>query len=244
VSTSFHQFDNPASGQRSGADEYLRVLFPRSWEVTSERGRNEESRIATNICRSLWTARERARLDAGDASVRRERVSIDGCYGLGEVTAIVCLDCLWVAWDDRVAHPWACLGVPQEPDIKAGMGAIRVGRTSAQMGSEPWGPYFDALFPKALVRDFVQWKRSSTGVRIARRFWEQREQMRSANASVPSAQASGAHIGVVLDAVREIAHAACLTCTWLDARGLSMGNPNWRALAATIARQHELNGNE
>ncbi|MDQ3664520.1 MAG: hypothetical protein M3353_07670 [Actinomycetota bacterium] len=108
------------------------------------------------------------------------------------------------------------------------------------MGKQPWGPYFDTLYPRRLVRDFVQWKRSSTGVNIARRLWEQRQCLRAASPYVASTQATGAHIGVVLDAVPFIAHAACIACTWLDGGGASMARPDWRERTAAIARQHEI----
>ena len=237
--TTVCQTDN--DGGRSGAEEYLRVLFPRSWDVVARGGANRESGIASGICRDLWAGRERARARAADSPVRREGVAIDGRLGLPDMAATVCLDCAWVAWDDQVVHPWECLdGIAQEPDIRPSMGAMRVGRTAADMGNKPWGPYFDTLYPRRLERDFVQWKRASTGVSIARRLWEQRECLRAANPYVASAQATGDHIGVVVDAVLYIAHAACITCTWLERRGESMFGADWRERAAALARQHEI----
>jgi hypothetical protein len=41
-----------------------------------------------------------------------------------------------------------------------------------------WGPYFDALFPPQEVSPWIAWKIASTGVGIARRLWDQREQLR------------------------------------------------------------------
>ena len=41
-----------------------------------------------------------------------------------------------------------------------------------------WGPYFDALFPPQEVSPWIAWKIRSTGVGIARRLWDQREQLR------------------------------------------------------------------
>src|SRR5258708_35586070 len=41
-----------------------------------------------------------------------------------------------------------------------------------------WGPYFDASFPPQEVSPWIAWKIASTGVGIARRLWDQREQLR------------------------------------------------------------------
>ena len=41
-----------------------------------------------------------------------------------------------------------------------------------------WGPYFDAPFPPQEVSPWIAWKIASTGVGIARRLWDQREQLR------------------------------------------------------------------
>ena len=41
-----------------------------------------------------------------------------------------------------------------------------------------WGPYFEALFPPQKVSPWIAWKIRSTGVGIARRLWDQREQLR------------------------------------------------------------------
>ncbi len=41
-----------------------------------------------------------------------------------------------------------------------------------------WGPYFDAMFPPARVTAWINFKRMSTGVNIARRLWDRREELR------------------------------------------------------------------
>ena len=41
-----------------------------------------------------------------------------------------------------------------------------------------WGPYFDAMFPPARVTAWIDFKRMSTGVNIARRLWDRREELR------------------------------------------------------------------
>ena len=88
--------------------------------------------------------------------------------------------------------------------------------------STTWGPYWDAMFPPATVTGWINWKRGSTGVNIARRFWDQREYLRRTYESVygdnPEAWPSR-HPGVVLDAVPSIDHAACLGCQWFDRSG-------------------------
>ena len=82
-----------------------------------------------------------------------------------------------------------------------------------------WGPYWDALFPPREVTAWINFKRGSSGVNIARRFWDQREYLRRAYEAVfgpdPLAWPSR-HPGVVLDAVPSISHAACLGCQWFD----------------------------
>lgn len=96
-----------------------------------------------------------------------------------------------------------------------------------------WGPYWDAIFPPREVTAWIDWKRGSTGVNVARRFWEQREQLRRAYEAVhgrdPEAWPSR-HPRVVLDAVPQIDHAACLGCRWFDPSG-------WDPPSA--ARRHE-----
>lgn len=87
-----------------------------------------------------------------------------------------------------------------------------------------WGPYWRALFPPAEVTAWIDYKRGSSGVNVARRFWEQREYLRRTYESVfgPDPEAwPSRHPGVVLDAVPSISHAACLGCQWFEPRGHS-----------------------
>lgn len=44
--------------------------------------------------------------------------------------------------------------------------------------SGSWGPYWEALYRPAMVTSWIDWKRGSTGVNVARRFWDQREYLR------------------------------------------------------------------
>lgn len=221
-------------------DDYLRVLFPRSWELRAIGRTDQELFMAARICGRIWDAREQAREAAGGAGPRRVEVLVNGPKGLGEIKAIVCLDCPWVAWGDRTPHPGACIDAgAQQPDILPQAGAMRVA-LRAKRRKEPWGRYFNLLYPPQLVRDFGTWRRRSTGDRTAWRLWDQRQRLRDANPHLGDAYAAGAHIGTVLDAVPWVAYAACLTCTWLEPSGVSMEQPNWRALAAAVARVHEL----
>jgi hypothetical protein len=100
-------------------------------------------------------------------------------------------------------------GGPLKPSKRASAGAAR-----------SWGPYWDILFPPAMVTEWINWKRMSSGVNVARRLWDQREYLRRTYESVhgddPAAWPSQ-HPGVVLDAVLWMAHPACLRCHWFDA---------------------------
>ena len=98
---------------------------------------------------------------------------------------------------------------------------------------DSWGPYWDVMFPPSQVTGFINWKRGSTGVNVARRFWAQREYLRREYESVygPDPEAwPSRHPGVVLDAVPYIDHPACLGCQWFGAG---------RGSALLRARAHE-----
>jgi hypothetical protein len=88
-----------------------------------------------------------------------------------------------------------------------------------------WGPYFDALFPPQEVSTWISWKMTSTGTNIARRLWDEREQLRGEYEDVHGTDRAlwpVQHPGVVLDAVLSSAHGACLGCQWFDVQGHSM----------------------
>ena len=96
-----------------------------------------------------------------------------------------------------------------------------------------WGPYWDAMFPPCEVTAWIDWKRGSSGVNIARRFWEQREELRRAYEAVHGTDPAAwpvRHPGVVLDAVPAVSHGACLGCQWFDRSG---NDPE------LMARRHE-----
>jgi len=96
----------------------------------------------------------------------------------------------------------------------------------------PGVPYYAALFPPYPVTPWIAWKISSTGYNIARRFWDQREDMRRAYEAVHGPDASAwpfRHTGVVLDTVPSYVHAACLGCHWFHARGHYVPHPDYRS---------------
>ncbi len=115
--------------------------------------------------------------------------------------------------------------------------------TSASRGAEDtWGPYWDAMFPPRRVRAWINWKRMSTGVNIAKRLWDQREYLRRTYESVHGADPAewpSQHPGVVLDAVLWVAHGACLGCHWFDPTGHSMRRTDDLQQALVLARRHE-----
>ena len=121
-------------------------------------------------------------------------------------------------------------------------------RPSRQLSAKnPWGPYWNALFPPALVTEWLDFKRRSSGLNVARRLWDQREYLRRTYESVYGTDPAGwpsQHPAVVLDEVLWIAHAACLRCLWFDARGHSMQSPEGRRRGLLLARQHETSDGE
>lgn len=110
------------------------------------------------------------------------------------------------------------------------MGPIKPSTRWSAGAQNSWGPYWDAMFTPSEVPAWIDWKRGSTGVNIARRYWDEREYLRRTYESVhgtdPEAWPSR-HPGVVLNAVRSGGYAACLGCQWFAPGGL------------TRARRHE-----
>ena len=104
------------------------------------------------------------------------------------------------------------------------------------------GPILGRPIPPHLVTPWINFKRGSTGVNVARRLWDQREYLRhtyeSVHGSDPAAWPSQ-HPGVVLDAVLWMAHPACLRCRWFDADGHYMRRPDSLERALVLARRHE-----
>ena len=123
-------------------------------------------------------------------------------------------------------------GGPLKPSTQASTGAAHT-----------WGPYWDILFPPQLVTGWINWKRMSTGVNVARRLWDQREYLRRTYESVhgddPAAWPSQ-HPGVVLDAVLWMAHPACLRCHWFDGPGFYTRRDGALLRALDIAHRHEV----
>jgi hypothetical protein len=123
------------------------------------------------------------------------------------------------------------------------MGGWTMSMSAPAGAAKTWGPYFDAEFgPPHRVRSWIAWKISSSGVNIARRRWDQREELRQAYEAVHGTDRDrwpARHPGVVLDAVLWVAQAACLGCQWIDMPGIDMEGAAWREAAVTAARRHE-----
>jgi hypothetical protein len=93
----------------------------------------------------------------------------------------------------------------------------------------------------------------STGVNVARRLWDQREELRAAYEAKHGSDPDNwphRHPGIVIDAVQWVAHAACLGCQWIDMPGVDMKDPRWREApgwreaASAVARRHESSNGE
>lgn len=111
-------------------------------------------------------------------------------------------------------------------------------RPSTQFSAaNTWGPYWNALFPPSLVTEWIDFKRRSTGLNVARRLWDQREYLRRTYESVYGTDPEGwpsQHPGVVLDEVLWMAHAACLRCRWFDV------GPQFRYLDSCLLRIRQI----
>lgn len=108
----------------------------------------------------------------------------------------------------------------------------------SDMARNTWGPYFDVLFPPAMVTSWVDWKIGSTGVGIARRLWAEREQLRrdyEAEHGVDPAGWPAQHPGVLLGANAWSSYPACLRC-----HHFQEAEPPGEALKS--ARRHEASG--
>ena len=99
------------------------------------------------------------------------------------------------------------------------------------------------LFPPGgLVTPWIRFKVKSTGVNVARRLWDQREELREAYEVEHGSDPDNwphRHPGIVIDAVQFVAHAACLGCQWIDQPGTPMEELGWREACAALARRHE-----
>lgn len=121
-------------------------------------------------------------------------------------------------------------------------------KPSTQFGTaNPWGPYWNALFPSSLVTPWIDFKRRSTGLNVARRLWDQREYRRRTYESIHGSDPEcwpSQHPGVVLDEVLWTAHAACLRCRSFDPEGHSMRRPKELRQLLLLARRHETSNGE
>ena len=101
-------------------------------------------------------------------------------------------------------------------------GPIKQSTRWSEGHSDTWGPYWDRLFTPQQVTAWINFKRGSSGVNVARRLWDQREYFRRAYESVFGTDPANwptRHPGVILDAVRYGTHGACLGCQWFGGSG-------------------------
>jgi hypothetical protein len=120
---------------------------------------------------------------------------------------------------------------------------ITVSRPAPQWAASTWGLYFDAMFPPQEVSTWISWKMTSTDTNIARRLWDQREELRAEYEDVHGPDRAlwpAQHPGVVLDAVLSSAHGACLGCQWFDVVGHSMGHSDWFERASIWPHRHQV----
>jgi hypothetical protein len=138
--------------------------------------------------------------------------------------------------DNRPFERYAPLWSPREDVRPDGL------KMSPQLGRYLWGPYFNALFPPRLVTPWIHFKIGSSGMNVARRLWDQREDLRGEYEEFHGADRSSwptRHPGVVLDTVKWIAHAACLGCYWFQKPGEYMKEGDWRDRALREAAIHQ-----
>lgn len=111
-------------------------------------------------------------------------------------------------------------------------GQLRPSRRWSIGYENSWGPYWDAMFGPRMVTAWVDWKRGSTGVNIARQLWMRREYLRRTYEAVYGANPDdwpSEHPGVVLGR----GEAACLRCRWF---ARPIGGP---VRTLDVARRHE-----
>jgi hypothetical protein len=111
-----------------------------------------------------------------------------------------------------------------------------------------WRAYHQSMFPPGrLVTPWIRFKVMSTGVNIARRLWDQREELRAAYEVEHGSDQDGwphRHPGIVLTAVPSTAHGACLGCEWFDAAGHSMRHSDWLERASVWPHRHQISNGE
>ena len=103
---------------------------------------------------------------------------------------------------------------------------------STVMGGKHVGPYFDALFPPQEVSPWIARKLSSTGVGIARRLWDQREQRRGEYEDMHGTDRARWPV--------QHPHGACLGCQWFDVQGHFMSHSDWIERASVWPHRHQV----
>jgi hypothetical protein len=104
-----------------------------------------------------------------------------------------------------------------------------------------WRAYHKAMFPPGgLVTPWIRFKKMSTGVNVARRLWDQREELREAYEARSARQRSRAAPSPSASHRPRCSGSPsrCLGCQWIDSPVPRWSNPGWRD-AAAAARRHE-----
>lgn len=118
-------------------------------------------------------------------------------------------------------------GAPREPRTPA--------KRFSEYGRTSWGPYWEVLFAPAMISGWINWKRASTGVNVARLLWGERENARRTYETVHGSDPHRwptRHPGAVVEAVIADASAVCLRCDYFE----PCRSPDQ---AARAARHHE-----
>lgn len=222
----------------NGEDLYFRVLFPavgrqghaihvRLDDDGTDKLHSREADLAHDICQELWRQREALResADPGEPRIRQIELSDHPVRG---VRVSACLDCPWVIWEWSAfgntterwkEHPDGCLGDElQLPDGGHGrVPAVRITPDSVDLQAGEWGPYYDWVRPRRLMREGYGIVGSlNHAYRQASDLWARRERIRAAT---DPDEYLGRHHCVALprsDDGKAPPIMACLTCTWIE----------------------------
>ena len=151
--------------------------------------------------------------------------------------------------DRRDAPPAAAVyvgGIPNWGPGGRGKGELVDAWTPSGDLTAKWGPYYSLMFPPRRVTPWIKFKKTSTGVNIVRRLWDERENLRLEYEAIHGADPDEwptRHTGVVLETVKWVAHPACLGCQWFH-RGVSMRDVDWRESATEQALLHQVSNGE
>jgi len=230
----------------NGDDLYLRVLFPTVGrqghaihvqvdEAGTDQLHAREAALARDICRQLWARREDLREAAKPGEPRIRQLELPA-NPVRDVRATVCLDCPWVSWKSSNREHQHCLGAELQPPDGGGGGvpAVRITPDSVDLQAGEWGPYYDWVRPRRLMREGYGIVGSlNHAYRRASELWARREEIREA--TDPN-EYLGQHKCVSLgDDPEDLTGpgiTGCLTCTWI-------ASAQYDASLQGIASEHE-----